>query len=399
MPKTAERVQQLGSGIFSELDVLRKQKEQEGVKTINLSIGSPDLPPAAHIKKALQAEMDNSNNYGYPLTDGLPAFKEAVAQWYEKRFQVPLNPGTEVLPVMGSQDGLGHLGLAYLNPGDIALVPDPGYPVYTAGVLLAGGVKYPLPLVAENKFLPDLQAIPREIAWAAKLMYLNYPNNPVAAIADLDFFEEAVAFAKEYDLILCHDLAYSELAYDGYRPPSLLEVPGAKDVAIEFHSFSKTFCMAGCRLGFVVGNQEIIEGLATVKSNIDFGVFKPIQKAGIAALTGPDDWVKENAAIYQRRRDILVDGLNALGWQIEKPKASMFVWAPLPYGYTSSMQFSLDLLEKTGVVVVPGVAFGEQGDRYVRMALVVEENLLEEAVARIGRAFASFSSSVAGELP
>jgi LL-diaminopimelate aminotransferase len=392
MAKTAERLQQLGSGIFSELDELRKQKEQEGIKTINLSIGSPDLAPADHIKKALQAEVDSSENYGYPLTNGMPEFREAVAEWYEKRFQVPLNPKTEVLPVMGSQDGLGHLGLAYLNPGDIALVPDPGYPVYTASVLLANGVKYPLPLTADNKFLPDLKAIPKEIAQKAKLMFLNYPNNPVAAVADMEFFAEAVAFAKENDIVLCHDLAYSELAYDGYRPPSILEVPGAKDVAIEFHSFSKTFCMAGCRLGFVVGNQEIIAGLTIVKSNIDFGVYKPIQKAGIAALTGPDDWVRENAAIYQHRRDILVDGLNSLGWQVEKPKASMFVWAPLPWGYQSSREFALDLLDKAGVVVVPGIAFGEQGDGYVRMALVGEDRLLEEAVERIGKAFASYIS-------
>lgn len=392
MAKTAERLQQLGSGIFSELDELRKQKEREGIKTINLSIGSPDLPPADHIKKALQAEVDNSGNYGYPLTDGMPEFREAVAEWYEKRFQVSLNPKNEVLPVMGSQDGLGHLGLAYLNPGDIALVPDPGYPVYTASVLLANGVKYPLPLTAENKFLPELKAIPKEIAQSAKLMFLNYPNNPVAAVADMKFFAEAVAFTKENDIVLCHDLAYSELAYDGYRPPSILEVPGAKDVAIEFHSFSKTFCMAGCRLGFVVGNQEIIAGLTIVKSNIDFGVYKPIQKAGIAALTGPDDWVRENAAIYQHRRDILVDGLNSLGWQIEKPKASMFVWAPLPWGYQSSREFALDLLDKTGVVVVPGVAFGEQGDGYIRMALVGEDRLLEEAVERIRKAFASHIS-------
>ncbi|NLL18904.1 MAG: LL-diaminopimelate aminotransferase [Clostridia bacterium] len=392
MAKTAERLQQLGSGIFSELDELRKQKEQEGIKTINLSIGSPDLAPADHIKKALQAEVDSSENYGYPLTNGMPEFREAVAEWYEKRFQVPLNPKTEVLPVMGSQDGLGHLGLAYLNPGDIALVPDPGYPVYTASVLLANGVKYPLPLTADNKFLPDLKAIPKEIAQKAKLMFLNYPNNPVAAVADMEFFAEAVAFAKENHIVLCHDLAYSELAYDGYRPPSILEVPGAKDVAIEFHSFSKTFCMAGCRLGFVVGNQEIIAGLTIVKSNIDFGVYKPIQKAGIAALTGPDDWVRENAAIYQHRRDILVDGLNSLGWQVEKPKASMFVWAPLPWGYQSSREFALDLLDKAGVVVVPGIAFGEQGDGYVRMALVGEDRLLEEAVERIGKAFASYIS-------
>lgn len=387
MFKTAERLNQLGSSIFSELDELRKKKEREGLVPINLSIGSPDLPPADHIRQALAREVDNASNYGYPLTSGMVEFKEAVAEWYRRRFRVALDPEEEVLPVLGSQDGLAHLGLAYLNPGDVALVPDPGYPVYTASVVLAGGVKYPLPLKAENNFLPDLQAIPEDVARSAKIMFLNYPNNPVAAVAGLDFFEEAVDFARRRDIIICHDLAYSELAYDGYRPPSILEVPGAKEVCIEFHSFSKTFCMAGCRLGFVVGNREIIRALATVKSNIDFGVFKPVQWAGIAALTGPQEWVKENARIYQKRRDVLVDGLRALGWQISKPKASMFVWAPLPWGYQSARQFALDLLERTGVVVVPGTAFGQNGEGYVRMALVVDEPLLKEAVERIAKAF------------
>lgn len=387
MVKTAERLNQLGSSIFSELDELRRQKEQEGVRTINLSIGSPDLPPADHIKETLMKEISKSDNYGYPLTSGMPEFKEAVAQWYHKRFGVSLDPGKEILPVMGSQDGLAHLGLAYLNPGDIALVPDPGYPVYTASVVLAGGVKYPLPLKAENNFLPNFRSIPQDVAKAAKLMFLNYPNNPIAAIAGLDFFAEAVEFARRYNIIICHDLAYSELAYDGYEPPSILEVPGAKDICIEFHSFSKTFCMAGCRLGFVVGNEDIIQGLETVKSNVDFGVFKPVQIAGIAALTGSNEWVKKNALTYQRRRDILVDGLNSLGWSIPKPKASMFVWAPLPWGYQSSKQFALDLVERSGVVVVPGIAFGDNGEGYVRMALVGADELLKEAVERIGQAF------------
>lgn len=387
MVKTAERLNQLGSSIFSELDALRRKKEQEGSKTINLSIGSPDLPPAEHIKEVLKKEISNPENYGYPLTSGMPEFKEAVAQWYQNRFGVSLDPGKEILPVMGSQDGLAHLGLAYLNPGDIALVPDPGYPVYTASVVLAGGVKYPLPLKEENNFLPDFQSIPQDVAQAAKLMFLNYPNNPIAAVASLDFFAEAVEFARRYNIIICHDLAYSELAYDGYEPPSILEVPAAKDVSIEFHSFSKTFCMAGCRLGFVVGNEDIIQGLETVKSNVDFGVFKPVQLAGIAALTGSNEWVKKNALTYQRRRDILVDGLSSLGWSIPKPKASMFLWAPLPWGYRSSKQFALDLLERAGVVVVPGIAFGENGEGYVRMALVGDDGLLEEAVERIGRAF------------
>ncbi len=321
------------------------------------------------------------------MTEGLFQLKEAITDWYKRRFQVDLDEETEVLPLIGSQDGLGHIGLAYLDPGDIALVPDPGYPVYSASVALAGGKKYPLPLLQENNFLPDLQVIPEKIAQNAKIMFLNYPNNPVAATADHDFFTRAVDFARRYDLLLCHDLAYSELAYDGYKPPSLLEVPGAKEVAVEFHSFSKTFCMAGCRLGFVVGNRQAIKALTVVKSNIDFGIFKPIQKAGIAALKGPDNWVKKTAEIYQRRRDVLVDGLEQVGWSMPKPKASMFVWAPLPFGYRSSQAFAIDLLHKTGIVVVPGSAFGERGEGYVRMALVMDEETLRRAVELVGEKF------------
>ncbi|MFA5536646.1 MAG: aminotransferase class I/II-fold pyridoxal phosphate-dependent enzyme [Bacillota bacterium] len=383
----ANRLQLLGSAIFSEMDELRKKKENEGISTINLSIGSPDLPPAEHIRLAFQEEVLNQDNYRYTLASEFTEIKEAIVNWYNKRFQVILDPVTEVLPLMGSQDGLTHLGLAILNPDDLALVPDPGYPAYTTSVILAGAQKYSVPLLPENNYLPDYSKIPSRVAQTAKILFLNYPSNPLAAVADLEFFQRTIDFAKRFKIIVCHDLAYSELAYDGYKPPSILQVPEAKKFAVEFHSFSKTFSMAGSRLGFVVGNSEIISALADIKSNIDFGLFKPTLKAGIAALTGPDDWIKANAAIYKQRADILVDGFGKLGWEIRKPKASMFLWAPLPKGYQSSKEFSFKLGERTGVIVTPGVGFGEHGEGYIRMALVGSHEYLRAGVERIGRAF------------
>lgn len=394
MFKKADRLQLLGSAIFSEMDEIRKKKESEGVNTINLSIGSPDLPPAEHIRLALQEEVIKGSNYRYTLASEFNELKEAIAGWYEKRFQVKLRAATEVLPLMGSQDGLTHLGLAFLNPGDLALVPDPGYPAYTISTVLAGAVKYPVPLLPENDYLPGYSKIPKEIAHQAKILFLNYPSNPLAAVAELDFFQETINFAKRHQIIVCHDLAYSELAYDGYNPPSILQIPGAMEIAVEFHSFSKTFSMAGCRLGFVVGNQNVVEALAVIKSNVDFGIFKPILKAGITALTGPDAWIKDHAAIYKTRADILTDGLDALGWKINKPKASMFLWAALPKGYQSSKEFSFELAEKAGVIVTPGIGFGDYGEGYIRMALVGENELLKTAVKRIGNAFLSKKNSI-----
>ncbi|NPV26015.1 MAG: LL-diaminopimelate aminotransferase [Firmicutes bacterium] len=382
--KIAKRVAQLTSAIFNEMDRLRLEVIAQGVEVINLGIGSPDLPPAPHIKEALIRALDEPNSFGYPLSDGLPEFRQAVATWYKRRFGVELDPATEVLSLMGSQDGLAHIFLGLVDPGEVALIPDPGYPVYTAGLLLAEGVKYPLPLVKEKRFLPDLKQVPPEVARQARLMFLNYPNNPVAATADREFFSQVVEFAREYEVIVCHDLAYSELAFDGFKPMSFLEVPGAKEVGIEFHSVSKTYNMAGCRLGFAVGNPEVLSVLSRIKSNIDYGVFKAVQIAGVAALLGPQDVVRQTAATYQRRRDILLDGLTEVGWMIDKPKASMFVWAQLPDGFKSSYAFAVDLLRRVGVLVIPGIAFGEQGEGYVRMALVGSETQLQEAVRRIG---------------
>lgn len=377
----AQRMQKLSSAIFNEMEQYKKQVEARGMQVINLGVGSPDRPPAPHIIQALHRAVDDPLNYRYPM-EGLPGLHRAVAGWYRRRFGVELDPEKEVLVLMGSQDGLAHLALACINPGDVALVPDPGYPIYACSILLAGGELYPMPLLAENSFLPDLSAIPAETLQRARLLWLNYPNNPVAASADRAFFEQVVDFARRNDILVCHDVAYAELAYDGFKPVSFLEVPGAREVGIEFYSLSKTYNMAGCRIGFALGNDRVLEALGRVKSNIDFGVFRVVQEAGIAALEGPQDCVREMAATYQRRRDVLVDGLVSLGWQMPKPNASMFVWAPLPYGYTSSRQFALDFLEKAGVLVIPGLAFGEKGEGYVRIGLVQEEGVLAEVVER-----------------
>ncbi|OPX87153.1 MAG: LL-diaminopimelate aminotransferase [Pelotomaculum sp. PtaB.Bin104] len=378
----AKRMASLASGIFSEMEERKRKVEARGLEVINIGVGSPDLPPATHIMEALRRAAGLPENYIYPLS-GLPSLRQAVAQWYKKRFNVNLEPAREVLELMGSQDGLAHLAMAYIDRGDIALVPDPGYPIYEFGIRLAGGEIYPMPLLPGNRFLPDFDAIPADVARRAKMMWLNYPNNPTAAIAGNDFFAKAVAFARCYDILICHDVAYAQLAYDGFKPVSFLETPGAKEVGIEFYSLSKTYNMAGCRLGFAVGNAAVLADLALIKSNIDYGVFYAVQEAGVAALSGPQECVAETAATYQKRRDVLVDGLAGLGWPMPKPQASMFVWAPLPPGYQNSAGFTAELLEKAGVIVIPGVAFGRQGEGYVRIALVRNETILAEAVHRI----------------
>lgn len=384
--KLARRMEALAPGIFTEMAKAKAKKEAKGVKVIDLSVGSPDLPPAPHIIEALRKGVENPCNYTYPLSGKLELHR-ALTHWYKQRFNVVLDPATEVLTLMGSQDGLAHVALAYINPGDIALVPDPGYPIYAASILLAEGELYPMPLLEKNRFLPDFTVIPPAVAKRARMMTINYPNNPVAASANADFYKEVVDFAKTYDIVVCHDVAYAELAYDGFKPMSFLEVPGAKEVGIEFYSLSKTYNMAGCRIGFAVGNADILHALGRIKSNIDYGVFSAVQEAGIAALTGDQECVRQTAATYQRRRDILVEGLGKLGWQMPKPQASMFIWAPLPGGYRSSMDFCLEFLDKTGILMVPGVAFGAQGEGYVRIAMVQKEEDLREAIERVASLF------------
>ncbi|GAB6154103.1 aminotransferase class I/II-fold pyridoxal phosphate-dependent enzyme [Desulfosporosinus burensis] len=384
MYKPAKRLEGLGASVFTEMDNLKKELEKEGKDLINLSIGSPDRAPAMEIRQVLSQAVFDETQYGYTLTRGTAEFRKACAAWYLERFGVALNPETEVLPLMGSQDGLAHIFLAYIDPGDLALIPDPGYPIYTAGLILAGGEKVAIPLLEENGYLPDLQKIDTDIARKAKLMLLNYPNNPTAAVASLSFFEKVVEFAKEYDLLICHDVAYSELAFEGYQPVSFLQARGAKEVGIEFHSVSKTFNLAGARLGFVVGNANVIGNLSQLKSNIDYGVFGPVLKAGAFALSSSavQDSVEENRNAYQKRRDILIEGCRQAGWNIPIPMGSMFIWAPVPTKQ-DSISFARELAREAGVIVVPGLAFGDHGEGYVRIAMVQDESLLQEAMQRI----------------
>lgn len=383
MPRPSKRLEQLSAAIFSEM-AKRKREVAQNRRVYDLSIGSPDQQPERTLLEALTAAVEKPGAFGYALSEGTAAFRAEVAQWYQYRFGVTLNPDGEIHSLMGSQDGLAHFALAWTDPGDLVLVPDPGYPIYAGSVHLAGATPYFMPLKAERGFLPDLAAIPQEVAKQAKFMILNYPNNPVSAVATVAFFEEVVEFARQHDIIVVHDLAYSEMAFDGYKPPSFLQAPGAKEVGIEFNSFSKSFNMAGCRIAYVVGNAEIIKPLAIVKSNVDYGVFLPVQEMAVAAmredrLSGGQNSV---SGLYQERRDVLLAELAKAGWVIEPPKATMFVWAPVPKGWTSH-EFALGLLEEAGVVVIPGSAFGTEGEGYVRIALVQDREVLREAAESI----------------
>ena len=381
MFQQADRLRGLTSAVFTQVDTMRKQAIAEGKDVITLSLGSPDLAPAPHIVTAMKAALDQDSSYGYTLSRGTADFLSAVTNWYARKFNVQLDPATEVHSLMGSQDGLAHIGLCLVNPGDVVLVPDPGYPIFFAGPLVAGAEMVTMPLLPENSYLPDLDAISPDVLQRAKIMILNYPNNPLAATAPRDFFVKVVELAKKYSFLVIHDFAYSELVFDGYRPDSFLSIPGAKDVAIEFHSLSKTYSMAGCRVAFVVGNAEVIALLGRLKSNFDYGIFYAIQQGAIAALNGPDDCILETALRYQTRRDVLVDGFARFGWKVEKPKASMYLWAPVPTKQ-KSFEFVKDLLQNTGVAVVPGVAFGECGEGFIRIALVQSEARLAEFADR-----------------
>jgi LL-diaminopimelate aminotransferase len=380
----SQRLAELGSAIFAEVAEWKEQVKSKGIDIIDLGIGSPDQPPSAIIIEALVQAVRNPNNYGYPTSEGSLRFREAVARWYQYRFAVELNPHHEILALMGSQDGLAHLAMAIADPGDLAIVPDPGYPIYAASLVLAGVNSYCLPLRAEHGFLPKLDEIPVEIANQAKFILLNYPSNPLSAIADRAFFERLVAFAIKHSIIIVHDLAYSEMTFDGFEPVSILQIPGAKEIAVEFHSLSKSFNMAGCRLAFMVGNPNVVQALRTLKANIDYGVFIAVQEAGIAALEEDMSNGDSVAAQYERRRNLVISGLENAGWNIPLPKATMFIWAPIPSGWTSR-QIAREILFATGVVVIPGDAFGAEGEGYVRIALVQNEERLSEAVARIGR--------------
>lgn len=382
MFKQAERMRGLTAAIFSQVAELQKTAMAAGTDVIQLSIGSPDLAPAPHIIEALRNATTCEKNYGYTLSKGKVELLSAIADWYLQKFDVKLDADTEVLSLLGSQEGLAHISLCLVNPGDIVMIPDPGYPIFSAGPLMAGAQLYRMPLLPENNYLPDLKIIDEAVLKKTKLMILNYPNNPLAATATHEFFEEVVALAKRYNFVVCQDFAYSELVFDGYRPESFLSIPGAKDIGVEFNSLSKTYNMCGCRVGYIVGNSQVISLLERLKSNFDYGIFAPLQLAAIAALTGPQDCVTETAAIYQRRRDIVVDGFNSMGWHVQRPKASMYIWAKVPTEQ-SSLEFTIDMLNHTGVAVIPGNAFGEWGEGFVRIALVQSEARLIEAVNRI----------------
>ena len=377
-----ERLRALPPYLFAELDRMKQEQVKKGVDIISLGIGDPDLPTPPHIIEALAKAAADPANHQYPSYEGMLAFRRAAADWYQARFGVALDPAKEVLTLIGSKEGIGHLPLAFVNPGDVVLVPDPGYPVYAAGTLFAGGESYALPLTPARNFLPDLDAIPAAVVQRAKILWLNYPNNPTGAVAPREFLAQAVEFARRHRLILAHDAPYSEIAYDGYRPESILAVPGARDVAVEFHSVSKTYNMTGWRIGFAVGNAEILAGLGRVKQNVDSGVFQAVQYAGIAALTGSQACVTDNCRIWQERRDVLIGGLRELGFAVAAPKATFYAWVPVPRGFTSN-SFTAEILFKTGVVVTPGNGFGAAGEGFVRAAFTVKVERIREALDRI----------------
>ena len=380
--KKSKRLNLIPPYLFVKIEEKKEALAKKGVGVIDFGIGDPDLPTPPHIFKKMHEVLELPESANYPTSKGEFAFRKAVSKWYQKRFRVELNPRDEICCLIGSKEGLAHLPLCFIDPGDVALIPDPSYPVYKICTTLAGGEPYLLPLTAENKFIPDLDKIPAGVLKKAKLLFINYPNNPTGAVADKTFFEKCVKFAKANDLLLVSDLAYSEMGYDDYKPSSVLEIPGAKEVTIEFHSLSKTYNMTGWRIGMAVGNAEAVQALATIKSNIDSGAFKAIQFAAAEALTGSQECVEENNRIFEERRNILYDGLSSLGFKFEKPKATFYMWVPVPKGETSS-SFTEKLLEKCGILVVPGSGYGPSGEGYVRFAITLPKDRIAEALQRL----------------
>jgi len=381
----AQRMQALPPYLFARIEKMIEEKKAQGIDIISLGIGDPDQPTPDFIIEKMIEQVKNPANHQYPSSVGMLSFRKEVAEWYRKKYQVELDPKTEIVTLIGSKEGIANINYCYVNPGDINLVPDPGYPVYGIGTLLAGGEPYYLPLLEENNFLPDLQEIPDEVAKKAKILWINYPNNPTGAVATLEFFQEVVAFAKHYDLLVCHDHAYSELAFDGYQAPSFLQAEGAKDVGIEFNSLSKPFNMTGWRIGWAAGNKEMIETLGRYKSNVDSGAFQAVQYAGIAGLASDGSSIEKVRQVYAERRDTIISGLNAMGWNLTPPKATFYIWAPVPKGYTSA-QFAEVVLEKAGVVITPGNGYGAHGEGYFRISLTIEKERMEEALARMKNA-------------
>ncbi|MDF5718583.1 MAG: aspartate aminotransferase [Rhizonema sp. NSF051] len=381
----AERIQKLPPYVFARLDELKAKAREQGLDLIDLGMGNPDGATPQPVVDAAVKALQNSANHGYPPFEGTASFRRAITSWYRRRYEVDLDPDSEALPLLGSKEGLTHLAIAYINPGDLVLVPNPAYPAHFRGPAIAGGKVHSLILKPENDWLIDLAAIPDAVAEQAKMLYFNYPSNPTAATAPREFFTEIVAFARRFEILLVHDLCYAELAFDGYQPTSLLEIPGAKDIGVEFHTLSKTYNMAGWRVGFVVGNRHVIQGLRTLKTNLDYGIFAALQTAAETALQLPDVYLQEVQERYRIRRDFLIQGLSHLGWNVNKTKATMYLWVPCPVGL-SSTDFALDVLQKTGVVVTPGNAFGAAGEGYVRISLIAECDRLGEALYRFKQA-------------
>ncbi|MBD2099216.1 aspartate aminotransferase [Trichocoleus sp. FACHB-591] len=391
----AERLRALPPYVFARLDELKARAREQGLDLIDLGMGNPDGPTPQPVVDAAIAALQDPANHGYPPFEGTASFRRAITSWYHRRYGVSLDPDGEALPLLGSKEGLTHLAIAYVNPGDVVLVPSPAYPAHFRGPLIAGGKIHNLILKPENDWLIDLAAIPDDVAKQAKTLYFNYPSNPTAATAPREFFEDIVAFARKHEILLIHDLCYAELAFDGYQPTSLLEIPGAKDIGVEFHTMSKTYNMAGWRVGFVVGNRHIIQGLRTLKTNLDYGIFAALQSAAETALQLPDVYLHEVQARYRTRRDFLIQGLEELGWSIPKTRATMYLWVPCPPGQNST-DFALSVLQQTGVVVTPGNAFGPGGEGYVRISLIADCDRLGEALQRLKQANIRYQAEAVG---
>lgn len=379
----AHRLTKLPTYVFAELDELKAAARARGADLIDLGMGNPDRPTPEPIVKAIQEGVADPANHCYPNFKGKPEFRQAVANWMQRRYNVTIDPETEVQPLIGSKEGLAHITFAYIDAGDYALVPSPYYPVHSRATWIADGNVYHLPLTAENRFLPDLDSIPEEVAQKAKIFIVSYPNNPTAGIADLAFYEKLVAFCRKYGIVLVSDLAYGEIGFDGYKAPSIFNVPGAKDIAIEFHSFSKSFNMAGWRAGFAVGNAEIIKALYSIKTNLDYGLASAIQDGGIFALNHAEEFMPPIVQTYQERRDVIVKGFRELGWNVEAPKATLYMWLPIPKSFSDSKEWCRYLIDKADVVITPGLAFGEAGDRYFRVSLVSPKETLQKAIDRL----------------
>lgn len=380
----AQRIQTLPPYVFARLDELKARAREQGLDLIDLGMGNPDGATPQPVVEAAIAAIQNPANHGYPPFEGTASFRRAITSWYHRRYAVNLDPDSEALPLLGSKEGLTHLAIAYVNPGDLVLVPSPAYPAHFRGPLIAGGKVHSL-ILKPDDWLIDLAAIPDAIAEQAKILYFNYPSNPTAATAPREFFKDIVAFARKYEILLVHDLCYAELAFDGYQPTSLLEIPGAKEIGVEFHTLSKTYNMAGWRVGFVVGNRHIIQGLRTLKTNLDYGIFAALQAAAETALQLPDVYLDEVQTRYRRRRDFLINGLGQLGWNVPQTKATMYLWVPCPAGMGST-DFALSVLQQTGVVITPGNAFGVAGEGYVRISLIAECDRLQEVLHRFKQA-------------